>query len=385
MRYPRLRCTGGVFDAYWAPLAQAEGRQLIMAGYLTRRLIRLALSLVAVSIITFGLLQLIPGSFADLADAGSTELGGGSSSDTEITARYGAQVPAWEQYLTFMRGVVTLDMGPSYRYPQSTVEELIFEAFPVSLSLAVPAMLLTLFIAVPIGVLAAVKKDKLADYGSIFTLTTLQALPGYLFALLLVLIFSVGLGMLPVRGWAGPEYLIIPVVALAIQPTAMLARYVRTSMLEELREEYVVAAVAKGGQRRVVMVRHVLRNSLIPLVTVVGPTFAHLVTGTVFIEALLGIPGLGRLFTTAARTRDMPLLMGTTLFFALVFLLINLIVDMVYGLLDPRIRHQRSGSWRRPKRPPRPGESVHREPGARAHDPPAPSPSMSDGREAARP
>lgn len=319
-----------------------------MIGYLLRRMVRLVLSLLAVSVITFGLLQLVPGSFSDLASAGSTDLGGDSAeSSNALTERYGPQVPAWQQYLVFMRGVATLDIGPSYRYPQATVEQLIADAFPVSLSLAVPATLLTLLLAIPIGVLAAVKKDKLADYGSMFTLTTIQALPGYLFALLLVLVFAVWLGMLPVRGWAGPEHMVIPVVALAMQPTAMLARYVRSSMLEELREEYVIAAHAKGGQERTVLVRHVLRNSLIPLVTVVGPIFAALATGTVFIEVLLGIPGLGRLFTTAARTRDMPLLMGTTLFFALVLMLINLIVDLTYSWLDPRIRHQRSDTRRR--------------------------------------
>lgn len=323
-----------------------------MLRYLSRRLTRLILSLVAVSIITFGLLQLVPGSFAELANSGATDFDA-DSSGSALQQRYGDHIPAWEQYLTFMRGVATFDMGPSYRYPQSSVEELILDAFPVSLSLAVPATALTLLIAVPIGVLAAVKKDRLADYGTIFTLTTLQALPGYLFALLLVLIFAVGLGMLPVRGWAGPQHMIIPVIALAVQPTAMLARYVRSSMLEELREDYVIAARAKGGKSRTVLVRHVLRNSMIPLVTIVGPTFASLVTGTVFIEVLLGIPGLGQLFTGAARTRDMPLLMGTTLFFAFIFLLLNLIVDLIYGLLDPRIRHERSSGWRRPGRPSR--------------------------------
>ncbi|WP_205856350.1 ABC transporter permease [Phytoactinopolyspora endophytica] len=312
------------------------------------------LSLIVVSIITFGLLQLVPGSFSDLADVGSTALGDQTSADGgDLVGRYGDDVPAWEQYVTFMQGLATWDMGPTYKYPQTSVEELIGEAFPVSLSLAVPATLLTLVIAIPIGMLAAVKKDRLADYGSIFTLTTIQALPGYLFALLLVLIFSVGLGWLPVRGWNGPEYMIIPVVALAVQPTAQLARYVRSSMLEALRDEYVTAAYAKGGAKRTVLVRHVLRNSLIPLVTVVGPIFAALATGTVFVEVLLGIPGLGRLFTLAARTRDMPLLMGTTLFFAAILMVLNLIVDLTYGLLDPRIRHEqrRGGSWRRSKRP----------------------------------
>ncbi|CAM3492919.1 ABC transporter permease [Occultella aeris] len=329
-----------------------------LLGYLARRLVRLVLSLLAVSVITFGLLQLVPGSFAQLSDVGTTTLGN-SSGGADPSGQEGAA--GWLEYFRFMGGAITWDMGPTYKYPQSTVEGLIGEAFPVSLSLAVPATLLTLLVAIPVGMLAAIKKDKPADYGSIFVLTTLQALPGYLFALLLMLILAVGLGWLPVRGWAGPEYMIIPVIALAVQPTAMLARYVRSSMLEALRDDYVTAALAKGGSTRTVLIRHVLRNSLIPLVTVVGPVFASLATGTVFIEVLLGIPGLGRLFTLAARTRDMPLLMGTTLFFALILMLVNLIVDVVYGLLDPRIAHQRRLSgWRRPARPAFLVGSMHR-------------------------
>lgn len=332
-----------------------------MLGYLARRLVRMVLSLVAVSLITFVLLQLVPGSFSELSNAGSTVYGDtGMVDGGESAANMGDQRPAWQQYLGFMQGLITWDMGPTYKYPQASVEELIGEAFPVSLTLAIPATLLTLVVAIPIGMLAAVKKDKLADYGSLFTLTTLQALPGYLFALLLVLIFSVGLNLLPVRGWKGPEYMIIPVIALAVQPTAVLARYVRSSMLEALRDEYVIAALAKGGTQSTVLVRHVLRNSMIPLVTVVGPIFAGLATGTVFVEVLLGIPGLGRLFSSAARQRDMPLLMGATMFFAIILMVMNLLVDVAYGLLDPRIRLEQSGATRRTKRPD--GQGVTTEP-----------------------
>lgn len=337
--------------------------------YVLRRLLRVALSLVAVSLITFVLLQLVPGSYSELANSGSTALGDSDVSSTGQTAQR-HQVPAWLEYLGFIRGAVTLNMGPSYRFPQETVQGLVAHAFPVSLSLAIPATVLTLLIAIPIGMIAAVKKDKPADRVPIFVLTALHALPGYLFALFLVLILAVLLGVLPVRGWEGPKNMIIPVLALAVQPTALLARYVRTSMLEILREEYVVAAYAKGGSRREVLIRQVLRNSLIPVVTVAGPLFASLATGTVFIEVLLGIPGLGRLFTTAARTRDMPLLMGTTLFFAFFLMMINLVIDLLYGLLDPRIRQQtrnrRVFRFRRSD-----GASAHRPLDANAADGPA--------------
>ena len=322
-----------------------------MIRYLLGRIARIVLSLVAVSIITFGLLQLVPGSFAELQEMQiGSGLGDTAGVQTDFQQRYGEEIPAWQQYLIFMKGALTGDMGPSYRYPQLTVEEIILAAFPVSLTLAFASIILTLLISIPVGVLAAVKKDTAVDHGSMFTLTSATALPGYLMALVLVLIFAAWLDLLPTGGWSGPENMIIPVLALAVQPTATLARYVRSSVLEELREEYVVAAYAKGGARTTVLGRHVLRNSMIPLVTVVGPQFANLATGTVFIEALMGIPGLGMYFTVAARSRDMPLLMGTTLFFALLIMVLNLVVDMTYGLLDPRIRHERSNAGRRKPR-----------------------------------
>jgi ABC-type dipeptide/oligopeptide/nickel transport system permease component len=312
-----------------------------MVRYLGLRVARVAFSLVVVSIITFGLLQLVPGSFAELSDSNlGSGLGGDGAVDVGVTGAVPGSQPAWESYLDFMGGALTWDMPASFKYPQLSVDQIIEQAFPVSLSLALLATILTLVIAVPVGLLAAVRKDRLADYGSMVVLTSWAALPGYLISLVLVLVFSSWLGWLPSGGWDGPENLVIPVVALALAPAASLARYVRSSVLEALREDYVLAAYAKGGSKSVVLTRHVLRNSLIPLVTVVGPMFAQLATGTVFIEALLGIPGLGQFFAVGARTRDMPLLMGATLFFALLLMVLNLVVDLSYRLLDPRVRHQ---------------------------------------------
>lgn len=310
-----------------------------MVKYVAGRVLRLILTLLTVSFVTYALLMLVPGSFDQLADIEGSGLGGGGSSGGELGTGTADTRGFWEQYLTLMGNVVTGQIGPSFKYPQATVESIIAGAFPVSLSLAVGATLLTVAVAVPLGVIAAVRKDRPADYVPMFLVTTAHAFPGYLAALLLVLIFSTWLRVLPTGGWDGPQNAIIPMIALAVAPTAMLARYVRSSMLESLREEYVTAAYAKGGRTPVVLVKHALRNSLIPLVTVVGPLFAGLATGTVFIEALMGIPGLGMFFTVAARTRDIPLLMGTTLFFALILVLTNFIVDVLYGVIDPRIRH----------------------------------------------
>lgn len=315
--------------------------------FLGKRVIRMVLSLFAVSVLTFTLLQLAPGNFADIqrATSGATNFGGTSAAETisEFSSRYGEDVPVWKQYLIFMKGAVTWDFGPSYKYPTMDVQEIIATAFPVSATLAIVAVILALLIALPIGMFAALRQNSVADHGTMFLVTLGHALPGYLTAAFLVLLFTATLHALPSSGWDGPENMIMPVLGLALGPAAVLARYVRSSMLETLREEYVTAAFAKGGPRRTVIVRHALRNSLIPLVTVVGPLLASLMTGTVFIEAMFRIPGLGMYFAAAAASRDMPLLMGSALFFAVILMVTNLVVDLVYGVLDPRTRTE--GGW----------------------------------------
>lgn len=310
--------------------------------FVGRRIIRLILCLFAVSLLTFGLLQLAPGDFAGIQSVGGGTVGLAAQSTAEsrgaLDARYGEDVALWQQYTTFMVGALTGDMGPSYKYTHLTVEQIIAGAFPISLSLAVSATFVAVAVAVPLGMLAAVRRRTIWDSGTMFVVTLGHGLPNYLAGLVLVLIFSVGLGLLPVYGWDGPENMVLPTLALAIAPIGQLARYVRSSMLENLRQEYVVAARSKGGKESTVLVQHVLRNSLMPLVTVVGPLFASLATGTIFVEKIFGIPGLGHYFTEAAASRDMPLLMGTTLFFAVLLMVMNLFVDLLYAALDPRVR-----------------------------------------------
>ena len=328
-----------------------------MIVFVLRRLVRIAFSLVAVSMITFILLQLAPGSFADISrlTSGGSALSSGASAEavkSQLTSRYGDQIPAWEQYLKFMKGVVTLDMGPSYKYPQYTVQHIIAIAFPISAGLALCAVALALFVAVPLGVIAALKRNTRWDYSTMFGVTALHSLPSYLLALMLILLFSITVHIFPTSGWNGPKDAVLPILALGLSSAAVLARYVRASMVDTLREEYIVAAYAKGGTPRTVLVRHALRNSLIPLITVTGPLLATLMTGTVFIESIFQIPGLGLYFGFAAQTRDMPLLMGSALFFAAILMLMNLLVDVAYGLLDPRIRFGEGGwaTWRGPRR-----------------------------------
>jgi peptide/nickel transport system permease protein len=313
--------------------------------YLVKRLVRMAASLVAVSILTFALLQAAPGSFSDVQQELSGSRGAGASvqAQADFTSRYGNQVPDWKQYLIFMRGAVTLNMGPAYEFPQLTVQGIIFKAFGVTATLALLAVLLALLLAIPLGVIAALRRNTGWDYSLMFVLTGLVSLPSYLMGLVLIIFFSVWFHLLPTGGWTGPQNLIMPVFALAFSSAGVLARYIRSSMIETLREDYVLAAYAKGGRPSTVIVRHALRNSLLPLVTVTGPLLASLMTGTVFVETIFQIPGLGLYFANAARVRDMPLLMGATLFFAFIIMAMNLIVDLTYRILDPRIRYQKGG------------------------------------------
>lgn len=317
-----------------------------MGAFVVRRLVRALVTILLVSALTFTLLQLAPGNFADLSavTSGATMTAQGQRAEviTSFTQRYGPQVPAWQQYLIFMKGAVTWDMGPSYKYPSLSVEEIIATAFPVSASIAVLAVLAALVVAIPVGVIAARRRNGWLDNALMFVVSIGNGVPNYLMGAFLILLFVGALSVLPSGGWDGPANMVMPVIALAIGPTAVLSRYVRSSVIETLREDYVTTAIAKGGSPRTVMLKHVLRNSLIPVVTVVGPLVAQLMSGTVFIEVLFRIPGLGTYFTGAATSRDMPLLMGTTLFFATLLVVTNMIVDVSYGFLDPRTRMERS-------------------------------------------
>lgn len=315
-----------------------------MFSFVMRRLVRILISVIIVSMITFGLLQAAPGNFADIARVSSGATGMSPAQTTEvigeIRGRYDSELPVWQQYINYMKHAIFWDFGPSQGYPNQTVQEIIARAFPITLSLAIISVLIAVVISVPIGVLTAVKHNTWVDYLSMFLLTVGRALPNYLVALFLILLLARELQWLPTRGWGSVQEAIMPIAALTVGSIAMLARYVRTSMIETLRQDYITTVRAKGGNTQAVVVKHALRNSLIPFVTVVGPYLASLLTGTVFIESIFGIPGLGMYFADAARTRDMPLLMGSTIFFALILMGTNLIVDILYRILDPRIGFQ---------------------------------------------
>lgn len=318
-----------------------------MLRYIAKRLGLMLLSLLFISMMTFTLLQLTPGNFLDIQrQQDQVSMGTTSSARDALEAqqrmaeRYGLNQPPWKQYLNYMKGAVQFKFGTSFKYPHLTIEEIIAMSFPVSMTLAVLAVLLALVIAVPLGILAAVKQNTVWDYLAMFLSVIGNSIPAYVLAIFLVLLFSIKLGWLPTSGWTEPKHAILPVLAMALESTAGMARYMRSSLLETLRREYIAAAWARGGSFRTVVLGHAVRNSLIPLVTILGPQLASLMMGVVVIETWFRVPGLGSYIASAAGARDYPLVMTGTLFFATVIMTMNLLVDVTYGLLDPRIRYE---------------------------------------------
>ncbi len=315
-----------------------------MLRFLAKRLGFMLIALIFVSLLTFTLMHMAPGSFLDAKRISSGDVSGDEQASIDVIAemekRYGLDQPLWKQYLMYMEGMVAWNMGPSFQFPQMSIEEIIARAFPVSVTLAVLSVALSVVIAVPLGILAAVRQNTWWDYGAMFLSMIGNSIPAYVLAVFLMLLFSLKLHWLPTAGWTEPKHVIMPVLALGLGSVGGIARYMRTSLVEALRQDYIAAAWAKGGTFNKVVLGHALRNSLIPLVTVLGPQLARLMVGTVFIESMFRIPGLGQYFTLAANTRDFPLLMTSTVFFAFVIMGMNLIVDIAYGFLDPRIRFE---------------------------------------------
>jgi len=312
-----------------------------MARYILLRLVQVLLALVVVSLITFILMHMAPGDFLSIQQQAGAEQGakeGEFNSAYYWKNKFSPTIPLWQQYLIWLRDAFFFDFGPSYTYPTLFIENMIANSFPVSLQLAVFSMLLGVIIGLPLGVLAALHRNSWIDYLAMLLAMLGRAFPPYLAAVFLIVVFSIFLKVLPALGWGEPRHYVLPVIALALVPIATIARYVRASLIEQLEQDYVRTARAKGGTTRHVVYGHAMRNSLIPVITVIGPQLGGLMVGSLFIENMFGIPGIGKYFGTAANARDYPLIMASTLVYALVIMGINLLVDILYFFLNPRLR-----------------------------------------------
>jgi oligopeptide transport system permease protein len=253
---------------------------------------------------------------------------------------YHLHEPLWEQFGRYLAGVFTGDLGASFQYTDATVGQLIAEGAPVSFTLGALAMALALLVGGTAGILAALRRGRVLDRLLMALSVTGLSIPSYVVAPLLVLVFAVTLGWLPAGGWepGRPLDLVLPVIALALPQAAVIARLVRGAMLESLGAPHVRTARAKGLPPRVVVLRHALRPALMPVLSYLGPALAGIVTGSVVIEQIFGVPGIGRHFVQAALNRDYPLVMGVVLFYGALIILFNFVVDVLYGVLDPRVR-----------------------------------------------
>lgn len=305
-----------------------------MTRYIVRRVLWMIPVLLFISILTFALLRAVPGGPFDRERALPDEI------VANLEHYYGLDKPLVEQYVDYVGRIVTrFDFGPSYASRSRTVNDIFRDHLPVSAQLGMLAVLLALVIGLPLGIVAALKQNTAWDYAGMAIAVFGVSVPSLVLGPVLIVIFALALGWLPVAGWGTPEKMILPVVALGLRESAIIARLTRASMLQVIREDYIRTARAKGLTERVVMVRHALKNAFIPVATVLGPMFAALVTGTFVVERIFAVPGMGRFFITSITNRDYPVVMGTILLYAVFLVFANLAVDITYAFLDPRIRY----------------------------------------------
>lgn len=302
-----------------------------MAIYLAKRLLGACIVLWAVITITFGLMHAIPGGpFTQEKNLPPAVM-------ATVEARYHLDEPLWNQYVDYVRHAAVLDLGPSYKYPGKTVNDIIAETLPVSAELG----LISLFLAIGAGVLAGMAaawyKNTWVDYGMMIGATLGVSVPSFIFAAVLIQLFAFTWPVLPAALWKGPAYVILPALALAAQPTAFIMRLTRSSLVDALGQDYIRTARSRGIGPWSLLYRHALRNALLPVVSYIGPLAAALMTGSFIVETIFAIPGLGRHFVTSIYNRDYTVILGITIFYSFLIMMMNLLVDLIYPLLDPRI------------------------------------------------
>ena len=254
-----------------------------------------------------------------------------------VEARYHLNDPLSEQYVTYLEHAAVLDLGPSYKYPGKTVNDIIGETFPVSAELGLISLLLALGAGVIGGMLAAWRKNKWLDYLLMIGATLGVSVPSFILAAVLIQLFAFTWPVLPAAMWKGPAYVILPALALAAQPTAFIMRLTRSSILDALGQDYIKTARSRGVSTLRLLSHHALRNALLPVVSYIGPLAAALLTGSFIVETIFAIPGLGRHFVTSIYNRDYTVILGITIFYSFLIIFMNLLIDMIYPLLDPRI------------------------------------------------
>jgi dipeptide transport system permease protein len=289
--------------------------------------------------LTFFLMHSIPGS------PFNEERNTSEAVQRNLEKFYHLDEPLYVQYGMYLKSVVTFDFGPSIKKSSQTVNEMLGRGFPVSFELGIVTLIVAVFSGIALGIIAALRHNGFIDYLAMTIAVLGISVPNFVLATLLIQQLAVNLAILPVATWSSPKHMILPTLALATGPMAIIARLTRSSMLEVLTQDYIKTAKAKGLSPVKIVFKHALRNALLPVVTVLGSLAASILTGTFVIEKIFAIPGMGKYFVESINTRDYPVIMGTTVFYSSILIIMLFLVDIAYGILDPRIKlHKKEAS-----------------------------------------
>ncbi len=308
-----------------------------MVQYVVARLLWLIPTILAMALVTFLIMHATPGSPLDPIAEGANPLP--PEAQKALAKHYGLDKPLWQQFAIFVAKAVRGDFGFSFVYKTRTVAEILRETFPISLFLGSMALALAVAGGLTLGILAAVYQNRGWDYVSVSLATVGVAVPNFVLAVFLIILFSFIIPLFPTGGWDSPSNWVLPTITLAAAPMGIIARFTRASMLEVIRADYTLTARAKGLSEAPVIFKHALKNALIPVVTLLGPMFAAVGTGSFFVESIFRVPGMGRFFVQSMTGRDYPMIMAVVLTYGVFLAIMNLAVDLAYGALDPRIRY----------------------------------------------
>src|SRR5260221_5709959 len=304
-----------------------------MLRYFLRRLLGAIPTLFLIVVISFFMIRLAPGG------PFSTERKVPKEVEQALLRAYHLDEPLWLQFLHYLQGLMHGDFGPSFKYKDFTVTELIVQGFPVSLQLGGISIILAVIIGLTLGTAAAFRQNSMTDYLATGVSMIGLAVPNFVLAPLMTLVFGLILGVLPVGGWGSLSHYVLPVTALCLPQIGVIARLMRSSMIEVLNTNYVRTARAKGLPEIITITRHAIRAAILPVVSYLGPAIASIITGSVVVEQIFSIPGIGRYFVQGSLNRAYTMVMGVTIFYGALIILCNLAADLLYGLLDPKIRY----------------------------------------------
>ena len=305
-----------------------------MTAYVLQRLVLMLVTLFTIITLTFFLMHAVPGGPFVSEKMMAPEI------QAAINAKYHLDDPIWVQYLDYLQGIATLDLGPSFKYPGMSVNEIIAEGLPTTLKVGLLALICVVSFGVPLGIIAALNRNRWPDTLVMVIATIGVAVPSYVIATVALYVFALRLGWVPTFGLDDWRGYFLPVFALSGFWISFIARLARSSLLETLQLDYMITAKAKGLKPGQILFKHGLRNSLIPVVTVLGPVVANLITGSFVIEQIFALPGIGRHFVLSITNRDYTAIMGITIFYAAVLMVMIFVVDMLYLVLDPRIKYR---------------------------------------------